>query len=132
MPTYNYGNQINPNDYIYSDLNVRLPYVSPQDYTIVTDKEAVLQSVMRLLKTEEGEIPNYRDYGLNLKQFLQQPMGKDLATDVEAYVSSKIVKFEPRVDIYKVNVASDYVNLSVILQYYLKIKSLYLKNIFKI
>lgn len=120
----NYGyNSINPNDYVYSDLNARLPYVAPQDYTIVTDREAILQSIWRLLKTEEGEIPNYRGYGLNLKQFVQRPMGKGLAMEVDSYVSGKIEKYEPRVEVYKSNVASDYNTSSIILQYYLKIKS---------
>lgn len=113
----------NPNDYVYSDLNARLPYVSPQDSTVITDREAILQSIWRLIKTEEGEIPNYRGYGLNLKQFIQRPMGRSLASEVDSYVTNKLETYEPRVEVYKANVASDYTNYSIILQYYLRIKS---------
>jgi len=120
--TSNY-NSINPNNYVYSDLNVRLPYVSPQDSTVITDREAILQSLYRLLKTEEGEIPYYRRYGLDLKQFLQRPLGETLAKEISDYVVDKIKTYEPRVELYQANVTTDYTTLSVLLQYYLRIKS---------
>lgn len=122
MVASNY-NSINPNDFVYSDLNVRLPHVSPQDATVITDREAILQSLYRLLNTQVGEIPNYRGYGVDLKQFQQQPLGPQLARNISDYVSEKIETFEPRVEIFQVNVASDFANSSVILDYYLKIKS---------
>lgn len=123
MANNNYGSIINPNDFVYSDLNVRLPYVSPQDSTVITDREAILQSLYRLIRTEEGEIPYYRNYGLNLKQFVQRPMGELLAREISDYIKEKITTFEPRVSIHRTNVTSDYANASVIVQYYLKIKS---------
>lgn len=123
MATYNYASTINPNDYIFSDLNARLPNVAPQDYTIVTDREAILQSIWRLIKTKEGEIPNYRGYGLDLDQFIQRPMNQMLASNIDEYVSGKIEQYEPRVEVYKSQVLPDYINSQVILQYYLKIKS---------
>lgn len=120
---YLYQNSLDPNNFVYSDLNVRLPYVSPQDATVITDREAILQSLYRLIRTEEGEIPFYRSYGLNLKQFLQRPLGESLAKEVSSYVTDKISNFEPRVEIHQVNVTTDYNTNSVLLQYYLKIKS---------
>ena len=123
MATYDYASIINPNDYIFSDLNARLPNVAPQDYTIVTDREAILQSIWRLIKTKEGEIPNYRGYGLDLDQFIQRPMNQMLVSNIDEYVSNKIEQYEPRVEVYKSQVLPDYVNSQVILQYYLKIKS---------
>ena len=50
-------------------------------------------------------------------------MGKSLASEVDSYVTNKIETYEPRVEVYKANVASDYINYSIILQYYLRIKS---------
>ena len=114
---------MNPNRYINSDLNVRLQAVNPQDTTVIVDKEAVMQSIYRLWGTEEGEIPYYRGYGMNLKQFLQKPLGPMLARDIKEYVDGKIEAYEQRVEVYKVNAASDYVNQSVILQYYVRIKT---------
>ena len=114
---------MNPNRYINSDLNVRLQEVNSQDTTVIVDKEAVMQSIYRLWGTEEGEIPYYRGYGMNLKQFLQKPLGPMLASDIKEYVDGKIEAYEQRVEVYKVNAASDYVNQSVILQYYIRIKT---------
>lgn len=114
---------INPNKYINSDLNVRLPQVNDGDVAIIVDKQAVMQSLYRLFGTEAGEIPFYRGYGLNLKQFLQKPLGESLAREIDEYVSGKIEKYEQRVEIYKVNAVCNFDNSSVILQYYVKIKS---------
>lgn len=113
----------NPNRYINSDLNVRLSEVNDKDETVIVDKQAVMQSIYRLFGTEVGEIPFYRGYGLNLKQFVQKPMGEGLAREINEYVSGKIETYEQRVEIYKVNAASNYENSSVILQYYVRIKS---------
>jgi phage baseplate assembly protein W len=113
----------NPNRYINSDLSVRLNEVNSQDTTVIVDKEAVMQSIYRLFKTEEGEIPFYRAYGLDLKQFLQKPLGESLAREINEYVSGKLEAFEQRAEVYKVNAVSNYTDNSVVLQYYVKIKS---------
>ena len=109
----------NSNRYINSDLNVRLNEVNTQDSIVIVDKEAVIQSIYRLFKTEEGEIPFYRAYGLDLKQFLQKP----LAREINEYVSGKLEAFEQRAEVYKVNAVSNYTDNSIVLQYYIKIKS---------
>ena len=114
---------INPNRFINSDLNVRLPQVNSSDTTVIVDKEAVMQSIYRLFNTEEGEIPFYRGYGINLKQFVQKPLGPMLAREINEYITAKIEAYEQRVTVYKVNAVSNFENSSVILQYYVKIKT---------
>ena len=112
-----------PNKYINSDLNVRLSQVNDKDVAIIVDKEAILQSIYRLLNTEEGEIPFYRSYGINLRQFLHKPLGQMLAREIHEYISNKITTYEQRVEIYKVNATCNFATSSVILQYYIKIKT---------
>lgn len=114
---------LNPNKYINSDLNVRLSQVNDKDVTVIVDKDAILQSLYRLFNTEVGEIPNYRGYGLDLKQFIQKPLGKTLAQEINEYVSSRINMYEQRVEIYQVNAVSNFETASVILQYYVRIKT---------
>lgn len=114
---------LNPNKYINSDLNVRLSQVNDKDVTVIVDKDAILQSLYRLFNTEVGEIPNYRGYGLDLKQFIQKPLGKALAQEINEYVSSRINMYEQRVEIYQVNAVSNFETASVILQYYVRIKT---------
>lgn len=113
----------NPNKYINSDLNVRLSQVNDKDVTVIVDRDAILQSLYRLFNTEVGEIPNYRGYGLDLKQFIQKPLGKALAQEINEYVSSRINMYEQRVEIYQVNAVSNFETASVILQYYVRIKT---------
>lgn len=113
----------NPSKYINSDLNVRLPQVSSDDTTVIVDKDAVLQSIYRLVNTSEGEIPFYRSYGLDLKQFVQKPMGESLAVEINDYITGKIETYEQRVEIAKVNAACDFENSCVVLQYYIEIKA---------
>jgi len=110
-------------DYINSDLNVRLPHVSPQDSAVVVDKQAILQSIYRLWETEEGEIPYYRKYGLNLKQFLQKPLNESLVRSVDEYVRGKLEAFEQRVSIAKAQGIADYTSNSVILKYWVRLKT---------
>lgn len=114
---------LNPNKYINSDLNVRLSQVNDKDVTVIVDRDAILQSLYRLFNTEVGEIPNYRGYGLDLKQFIQKPLGKALAQEINEYVSSRINMYEQRVEIYQVNAVSNFETASVILQYYVRIKT---------
>jgi len=110
-------------DYINSDLNVRLPHVSPQDSAVIVDKEAILQSIYRLFETEEGEIPFYRKYGLNLKQFIQQPLNESLTRDVDDYVRGKLELFEPRVEVVKSYGVTDYNHSAIMLQYWVRLKT---------
>ena len=112
-----------PDKYINSDLNVRLSQVNDKDVAIIVDKEAILQSIYRLLNTEEGEIPFYRSYGINLRQFLQKPLGQMLAREIHEYISNKITTYEQRVEIYKVDAICNFATASVILQYYVRIKT---------
>lgn len=97
--------------------------MNSQDTTVIVDKEAILQSLYRLLHTQEGEIPYYRGYGINLKQFVQKPLGPALAREIKEYIDDKIETYEQRVEIYKVNAASNYQDQTVILQYYVRIKT---------
>ena len=46
-----------------------------------------------------------------------------LAGNIKEYIDGKLEAYEQRVEVYKVNAASDYVNQSVILQYYVRIKT---------
>lgn len=94
-------NFLNP---IYSDLNVRIEDISPNGVT-VKDTKAVVQSLWRLLNTQEGEIPNFRAYGLNVKQWLQKPLSEAMANDIFEHVQKKIQQFEPRGEI--INVVAD-------------------------
>lgn len=107
---------------IYTDLNVRLAVVGTDAINIANAK-AILQSVSRLLMTQEGEIPYYRNYGLNLRQFVQKPLTQATANEIYDYVRGKIEKYEQRVNVIGANTEADFNNGIIYMQYTLQVKS---------
>ena len=101
----------------YEIINIKKKFGNEDPF----EEQDAFWSIDTLIK--EGEIPYYRGYGMNLKQFLHKPLGPMLAREIKEYVDGKIEAYEQRVEVYKVNAASDYVNQSVILQYYVRIKT---------
>ena len=80
--------------YVYSDLNVRDPFVSDSTEVLLYDTKAIIQGVWRLLNTEEGEIPNFRQYGLSVKRFCQYPLTTETVDGIYNYVKERIEVFE--------------------------------------
>lgn len=107
---------------IYTDLNVRLPVVNSTDINIANAK-AILQGVTRLLKTQEGEIPYYRNYGLNLKRFIQKPLTEATANEIYDYVRKKIETYEQRVNILNAQTEADFNNGIIYMAFTLQVKS---------
>lgn len=109
--------------YIFLDLNVRDPFVSSSTETMLEDTKVVVQSVWRLLTTEEGEIPNYRNYGLNIKQFSQYPLNKRTANLIYNYVKERLSAFEQRATIIKGILGASYEDGVITMDFYLRVNS---------
>lgn len=109
--------------YIFLDLNVRDPFVSSSTETMLEDTKVVVQSVWRLLTTEEGEIPNYRNYGLNIKQFSQYPLNKRTANLIYNYVKKRLSAFEQRATIIKGILGASYEDGVITMDFYLRVNS---------
>ena len=109
--------------FIFSDLNVRDEFVSDSTSVLIYDTEDIIQSVWRLLNTEEGEIPNYRNYGINVKQFLQYPLAYETIKDIYEYVKGKIEIYETRVSVYRADADVDFDNGLIIFDFYLLLKN---------
>ena len=71
---------------IFLDLNTRLSIIEPEDTMVVSDAQAIKQSLWRLFNTKEGEIPYFRGYGIDVEQFCQQPMNQDTAQEINEYI----------------------------------------------
>ena len=109
--------------YIFADLNVRDPFVSPSNDTLLFDTKVVVQSIWRLLTTEEGEIPNFRNYGLNVKQFVQYPLTEDTVDMVYNYVKNRLQAFEGRADIISAQVSTSFTQGILGMSFILRVKS---------
>ena len=109
--------------YIFTDLNVRDPFVSSSNDTLLYDTKVVVQSVWRLLTTQEGEIPNFRSYGLDIKQFLQYPLTESTIDMIYHYVKDRLEAYEGRADIISADVDVDLNNGIIKMAFILQVKS---------
>lgn len=107
---------------IFTDLNARLPQVSDTDEVTLFGKNSVLSNLYKLVKTREGEIPNYRVFGLDVQQFEHYPLNNETGLAIYDYVISKIERFEQRGQIVDemstiiLDQDNDYVSLEIAVQ----------------
>ena len=109
--------------YIFKDLNVRDEFVTDSKDIMIYDTKVVVQSIWRLMTTEEGEIPNFRNYGLNIKQFLQYPLTEETVNTIYNYVKNRVEAFEERADIIKSDVDVNFETGYIYMIFYLRMKS---------
>ena len=109
--------------YIFSDLNVRDEFVSDSTSILLYDSKDVVQSLWRLLTTEEGEIPNFRNYGINMKKYSQYPLTKETVREMYEYVKGKIEMYETRADVIKAYADADFEQEIVYFDFYVRLKA---------
>lgn len=110
-------------NYIFADLNARDPFVSSSTETLLYDTKVVVQSIWRLLTTEEGEIPNFRNYGLSIKKYCQYPMTKETITEIFNYVKVRLEAFEPRGEILTSELSADIKTGTIGMKFIIRVKS---------
>lgn len=109
--------------YVYSDLNVRDPYVSPSTEVMLYDTKAIVEGVWRLLTTEEGEIPNFRQYGLSVRRFSQYPLNSKTVDGIYNYVKERLEVFETRAEIIRADVDVDIEQGIIYMEFYLRMRA---------
>ena len=109
--------------YVFSDLNVQDPNVTNSTDVMIYDTKTVVQGVWRLLTTEEGEIPNFRQYGLYIKQFSQYPLTSQTVETIYNYVKGRVESFETRVEILKADVDVDFEQGTIFMNFYLRMRA---------
>ena len=109
--------------YVFQDLNVRDPFVSDSTDFLLYDAKVVVQSIWRLITTEEGEIPNFRVYGLSIKRFSQYPLTAETIRALYDYVKNRVKAFEDRGEIVKADVDASIENQIIYMNFYVRVKS---------
>jgi phage baseplate assembly protein W len=109
--------------YVFSDLNVRDPFVSNSTEVMLYDTKVVVQGVWRLLTTEEGEIPNFRQYGLSIKRFVQYPLNAKTVDTIYNYIKERVEAFETRVEILRADVDADVDNGVIYYIFFLRMRA---------
>ena len=107
--------------FILQDLNVRDEFVTDSTDFLIYDEKVIVQSVWRLLTTQEGEIPNFRVYGLDVKKFMHFPLTKDTVETIYNYVKNRVTAFEDRATIVKADVNVNFEQGIISMSFYLQI-----------
>ena len=74
-------------------------------------------------KSEEGEIPNFRVYGLNVKKFMHYPLTKDTVNMIYNYVKNRIAAFEDRATVVRADVNVSVEQQILSMAFYLKMNT---------
>lgn len=109
--------------YIFQDLNVRDEFVSNSTDFLLYDEKVVVQSIWRLITTQEGEIPNFRVYGLNIKKFTQYPLTAETINTIYNYVKDRVKAFEERGTIIRADVDASIQNQMIMMSFYVRVNS---------
>ena len=109
--------------YVLQDLNVRDEFVSTSTDFLLYDEKVIVQSVWRLITTEEGEIPNFRVYGLSIKKYSQYPMTPETINGIYDYVKGRISAFEERAEVIKADVDANIEQQVIFYNFYLRIRT---------
>lgn len=109
--------------YVLQDLNARDEFVSTSTDLLLRDEKVIVQSIWRLITTEEGEIPNFRVYGLSIKRFSQYPMTAETINTIYEYVKGRVAAFEERGEIVKADVDTNFETGEIYMSFYVRIKN---------
>ena len=101
--------QITSNNYTYSDLHLDLSNPISKDITSDFDESAVRNSILNLFNTVPGQNLLNPEYGLNLLQYLFEPInetsGRQIGNDIVAGINT----YEPRVLVKNVEIGRAHV-----------------------
>ena len=109
--------------YVLQDLNVRDDFVSTSTDFLLYDEKVIVKSIWRLITTEEGEIPNFRVYGLSIKKFSQYPLTAETINMIYEYVKGRVATFEERGEIIKADVDTNFETGDIYMSFYVRMKN---------
>ena len=95
--------------YLIKDNFKQIPEIN--DLILDYDLNAIKNSIRNIFNTVPGEKILNPTFGLNLKQFLFDPLSELRAMDIAGTIRSKLTLFEPRITLLNVNVYPMYDNL---------------------
>ena len=131
----NISKQYTEKQYIYKDLfldigkqNIFKPgfnnALPGADLKASFDDRAIANSLTNLFNTLPGQRFLYPDYGLNLNQYLFQPVTQNIGQAIGEKMLSTINAYEPRVSVQNINVVADPDNYQYLITLSLLIPSL--------
>jgi len=84
---------------LYSDVNTLLGRSKKPD--LVTDSDAIVNSIFNLFNCPIGTRFMANDYGTSIKRFIHEPIDAETAYKLEITIISEIPRWEPRIEILR-------------------------------
>lgn len=94
------------------------------DLQVSYDEGAIMNSLTNLFNTIPGQKVLNPEYGVNLTQWLFEPLNEFTAREIGEAILQGIKRFEPRVNVTHIDVVTDYNKDQYIIQLAIQIPSL--------
>ena len=98
------------------------------DLKIAVDEQAILNSLKNIFNTTPGEKILNPSFGLNLSQWLFEPVSEFAAREIGEAILNGITRYEPRVTVNNVSVIADPENSQYIIKLAMTIPQLNINN----
>jgi len=111
------------NSYIYSDLHLDLANPINKDLTLDYDEAAIKNSINSLFNTLPGQNLLNPEYGLNLAQYLFEPVSQSVGNRIGKDILRGIISYEPRVTVKNIYIQLNpdeqtyYIELNIVMPY---------------
>lgn len=88
----------------FSDLPLDITIASDGDMALVTNKEAISQSLRMIINTASGSRVFLSDYGCRIRGFLFEPFDETTANRIGEELRESIENYESRITLLDINV----------------------------
>lgn len=82
-------------------------YTGNRDISLLTNEQAVLESVKNIIITEPGERIMNPTFGCPISKFTFEPIDMVTIVDIKSVITNAIRQFENRVDRLEINIVED-------------------------
>jgi len=95
---------VTTNSYTYSDIHLDFSNPINKDLTSDYDEAAIKNSINSLFNTLPGQNLLNPTYGLNLAQYLFQPVSQTIGNQIGKAILNGLSIYEPRVTVQNINI----------------------------
>jgi len=114
---------VTTNSYTYSDIHLDFSNPINKDLTSDYDEAAIKNSINSLFNTLPGQNLLNPSYGLNLAQYLFEPVSQTIGNQIGKAILTGLTTYEPRVNVQNVNIQLNqdeqtyYIELNIVMPY---------------
>jgi phage baseplate assembly protein W len=93
--------------YYYDLSKVGKDYIGKRDIAILTNEQAVLESIVNIISTEPGDRVMNPLFGCPINKYLFEPLDEITSSFMQKTISDSILRFENRLENLEVTVTSN-------------------------